>query len=99
MRVNSSPSSLIGPGASPHVSASLPPQEHPQKPWQMLPSGSPRRGFPPGMEVPLEPQVSPGTISGGSLAHLPVGGPAFLQLVLHGGVLISSPSEFYFPYC
>lgn len=48
MRVNSSPSSLIGPFASYHVSAQLPFQEHPQKPGQMFPPGPSKKGFSPG---------------------------------------------------
>lgn len=51
------------------------------------------------MEVPLGPQVSPGTVSGGSLIHFPVEGPAFLQLILHEEILISSNNKFYFTYC
>lgn len=38
MRVNSSPSSLIGPVASCHVSAQLPLREHPQKPQADVPT-------------------------------------------------------------
>lgn len=51
------------------------------------------------MEVPLGPQLSPGTVSGGSLAPFPVESAAFLQLILHEGILISSSNKFCFPYC
>lgn len=51
------------------------------------------------MEVPLGPEVSPGTVSGGSLIPFPVEGPAFLQLILHEEILISSTNKFYFTHC
>lgn len=45
MRVNSSPSSLIGPVASYHVSAQLPLREHPQKPRADVPTRALQEGL------------------------------------------------------
>lgn len=59
MRVNSSPSSLIGPVASYHVSAQLPLREHPQKPRADVPTRALQEGLllrePLGMGVPGGP--------------------------------------------
>lgn len=115
MRVNSSPSSLIGPVASYHVSAQLLLLEHPQKPRADVPTGalqeglllreplgtggcpggpgSPRDRAAVARQLPREPGPAP------LPAGLPAEGPAFLQLMLHGEVLISSSNGLYFCYC
>lgn len=102
MRVNSSPSSLIGPVASYHVSAQLPLPEHPQKPRVDVPTL--QGGFVPQepLGVPAHPTACssrgahPGTLA--LRGVVPPEGAAFLRLILHENALISSTDMLYFYY-